>query len=468
MRGNVKYCTVNSPPFALLRLSCSALSRDLDLTPLVTLEDTMTSSLKNQLYFVLLLGLSTVVAACTLMAKPRSAGVPHAVAMTSGDDPCPDTTGWFDPDEGVARDAAELIGSLAQQAVVLLGESHPSVEDHRWQLHTLAALFGRNPNMVIGFEMFPRSAQPVLDRWINGELDERTFLDEVKWGEVWGYQAKLYLPLFHFARQNRIPMLAINVNRSLVARVGNEGWSNIPAGEREGVSDPAPVSDAYRHELAHVFLMKQASDPDAIHKGLAIKEPDHQGINEILEKAAFQHFVEAQSTWDRAMAEGLAAGLRTPPATLAVGIMGSGHVAYGSGVAHQLDDLGVADVATAITISPPHGCGEIRTGVADAVFILPETTTSKPDHPLLGVHIKASDEGVLIERIVPDSVAEIAGLKQGDVILNAAGSRVNKSTELVRIIRRQAPGTWLPLKVRRAGTTIDVIAKFPPSPAASS
>ncbi len=422
----------------------------------------MTTSLKQQLYFVVLLGLSAIVAACALMAKPRPDSVFHAIAPEAAHDSCPKTTGWFDPDEGIAIDSSALIDSLAQRSVVLLGESHPSVEDHRWQLHTLAALFGRNPNMVIGFEMFPRSAQPVLDRWIAGELDERAFLDEVKWDKVWGYDAKLYLPIFHFARQNRIPMLAVNVNRSLVEHVGDKGWANIPVAEREGVSDPAPVSDTYRHELAHVYLIKKSSDPDTMHKELSMDESDHERFNEIFEEPGFQRFVEAQSTWDRAMAEGLAAGLKASPATLAVGIMGSGHVAYGSGVAHQLDALGVTDVATAITISTSHGCEEMQTGVADAVFILPETIAQAPDHPLLGVHITGSDEGVLIERVVPDSVAEAAGLKQGDVIISAAGSRVTQSAELVRIVRRQAPGTWLPLEVRRGETKIEIIAKFPP------
>lgn len=422
----------------------------------------MTSSLKHQLYFVILLGLSTIVAACALLAKPRSEQVSDADAIETAHDTCPEVTGWFDPDAGVAVDSSALIGALAQRSVVLLGESHPSVEDHRWQLHTVAALFGRNPSMVIGFEMFPRSAQPVLDRWINGELEERAFLEEVNWDEVWGYDAKLYLPIFHFARQNRIPMLAINVNRALVARVGDEGWANIPVAEREDVSDPAPVSDTYRHELAHVYQIKQAADADMSHEGLSMDDSDHERFDEIFEEPEFQRFVEAQSTWDRAMAEGLATGLKTSRATLAVGIMGSGHVAYGSGVAHQLVDLGVTEVATAIPIATHHGCEAIQTGVADVVFILPEIPPGKPDHPLLGVHITGSDEGVLIERVVPDSVAEAAGLKQGDVIISAAGSQVKLSSELVEIIRRQAPGTWLPLEVRRGGTVIEIIAKFPP------
>jgi hypothetical protein len=34
--------------------------------------------------------------------------------------------------------------------------------------------------------------------------------------------------------------------------------------------------------------------------------------------------------------------------------------------------------------------------------------------------------------------------------------------EVVEIVQRQAPGTWLPLKVRRGDNTLELIAKFPP------
>ena len=66
--------------------------------------------------------------------------------------------------------------------------------------------------MVIGFEMFPRRVQPALDRWVAGELTEAEFLQQAEWGKVWSMPAELYLPLFHFARMNRIPMLALNID----------------------------------------------------------------------------------------------------------------------------------------------------------------------------------------------------------------------------------------------------------------
>src|SRR5664279_5766138 len=56
-----------------------------------------------------------------------------------------------------------------------------------------AALFSHRPGMVLGFEMFPRRVQPVLDRWSKGELNEADFLRQVDWPQIWGFADTLYL-----------------------------------------------------------------------------------------------------------------------------------------------------------------------------------------------------------------------------------------------------------------------------------
>jgi uncharacterized iron-regulated protein len=50
----------------------------------------------------------------------------------------------------------DALVALAKRGVVLLGETHDQAEHHRWQLNTIAELFSHRPDMVLGFEMFPR------------------------------------------------------------------------------------------------------------------------------------------------------------------------------------------------------------------------------------------------------------------------------------------------------------------------
>ncbi|MDH3580912.1 MAG: ChaN family lipoprotein, partial [Hyphomicrobiales bacterium] len=259
---------------------------------------------------------------------------------------------WFEPATGRIIATDRLIAALARRPVVLLGETHDNAEHHRWQLHTLAALHGRNPDMVLGFESFPRRVQPTLDQWVNGELGTEAFLEAVDWPTIWGFDAALYLPLFHFARQNRIPMIALNVDRSLVSKVGEEGWAAITADEKAGLSDPAEPSAAYRESLARTYIFKQTHG-ETDNTAAAVEEAD---TSSVIGTDEFGRFVEAQLTWDRAMAEALAAARQRRPAALVVGIIGSGHIRYRHGVPHQLADLGIADAAVLLPIDRMEAC----------------------------------------------------------------------------------------------------------------
>jgi uncharacterized iron-regulated protein len=417
------------------------------------------------------LSASVFAAAVGLSGTPATLGVSQAQAASA----CDTYGGWIDVKSGNPIDRRELFGDLVAKApVVLLGESHTDVDHHLWQLHTVAALYGRGANLVIGFEAFPRRLQSVLDDWSAGKLTDEAFLKASEWRQVWGYDAALYMPLFQFARLNHIPMIALNVERTLVSQVGQKGWENVPAAEREGLSDPAPASAAYQRDLARVVAMKKAMPPGAADRafgaqGPGLAEPDEAAVTEAMAQPEFKRFVEAQLTWDRAMAEALAGAKRKFPDATVVGILGSGHVEDGNGVPHQLKDLGVAELKTLIPVSVDEACAHIGTSYADVVFTLPRPDeTPPPDRPRLGVLLAQGDGGPKINRVVGDSVAEIAGLKAGDLVVRAAGLEMRNPDELVEVVGRQAPGTWLPLSIRRDGQEIDVIAKFPtrPRPAA--
>lgn len=328
-----------------------------------------------------------------------------------------------------------LLDELAGREVVLLGETHDDADHHRWQLHTLAALHSRRPDMVLGFEAFPRRAQPVLDRWVAGELTAQQFLAEVRWDEVWNVGAELYLPLFEFARLQRIPMVALNVGRPLTEAVAAKGWDAVPQAEREGLSRPAPAPPAYREALARVH-------------------------REHGEKVPLASFIEAQQTWDRAMAEALA---RQPRRRLAVGIVGSGHLRHGHGVPLQLRALGVERVAALLPVAAAD-CGALAPGLADAAFVLPPGAAAKPPPPRLGVQLAQEGDAVRLAAVVPGSLAERTGLQAGDLVVAAAGKPLKKVDELIAAVRAQPAGTWLPLEVQRGGARQEVLVRFPPAP----
>jgi uncharacterized iron-regulated protein len=257
---------------------------------------------------------------------------------------CAPAGAWVSP--ASLRRIADPVPKAASRAVVLLGEEHDRAQDHAWQLAVIKRLYAAEPQLVLGFEMFPRSDQPVLDAWVSGQLSDADFLAKSDWKHVWGFDPALYMPIFAFARDHRIPMRALNVSSRTIHLVSKLGFAGVAVADREGVSTPAPPTPAYQRELSDIMA-------------------EHAGPKMSPDRLA--HFIDAQLTWDRAMAEAIASQRAREPARPVVAIMGIGHLEDRNGVPHQLDALGLSG---ALVFLPAHGvCSAPGGGYADAIFV---------------------------------------------------------------------------------------------------
>ncbi len=211
-------------------------------------------------------------------------------------------------------------------AITLLGEQHDSAPDHARELATITRLAAANPTLILAAEMFPRSAQPTLDQWSAGRLTEPAFLAQSHWQTYWGFPPELYMPIWRFARDHHLPIVALNVSHALTHATAHAGWAAIPAAQREGITTPAPATPAYRATLTEAL----AGHP---------MPPDH-----------IAHFIDAQLVWDRAMAQAIAAQHAATPQRPIVAIMGEIHL---QGVPIQLQALGITGTAIG---DPPASC----------------------------------------------------------------------------------------------------------------
>ncbi|WP_245986526.1 ChaN family lipoprotein [Azospirillum thermophilum] len=388
-------------------------------------------------------GPAALAAAATASPAPSATATPAAAPAGSparSGSACVPPGVWADG-AGKPAEPVPTLRRIAEAPAVLLGERHDQAEHHRWQLHTLAALHALNPDIAVGLEMLPRRVQPVLDRWSAGELTEAEFLKASEWRTLWGFDPQLYLPILHFARMNRLPVVALNVERKLISRTARDGWAAIPKAEREGVGDPAPATDEYRDRLDKAMA---AHGPG--------ERPAAQGL---------QRFVEAQTVWDRAMAERIA-DTRRDTGRMVVAILGQGHVEWRGGVPHQLQALGMADPVVLLPWDGERDCADLDGRIADAVFgLAPPEEAAEPPKPRLGVMLEPAGDGVRIASVSDRSVAAAAGLTAGDLVTEAAGKAVRSVSDLTSAVQRQAPGTWLPLTVRRGGDRVELLAKFP-------
>src|SRR5690606_22323076 len=115
------------------------------------------------------------------------------------------------------------------------------------------------------------------------------------WNRVWNTDPQLYLPLFHFARMNHIPMVALNIEPKLRRQVAEKGFYGVPLEEREGLTRPAPPSQAYLDFLLPIY--KQHDRKDKQEGEISYDDPD------------FRRFYAGQQLWDRAMAQMLQAAV---------------------------------------------------------------------------------------------------------------------------------------------------------------
>jgi uncharacterized iron-regulated protein len=392
-----------------------------------------------------------IAGAVAAASAPGSGGSVPASDPAHAPADCVPVATWVIPGQSgnpvVTLDA--LLERTKQTGVVLLGETHDSHEHHRWQLQVITALHSRHPELVIALEMFPRRVQPALDRWVAGEIDEAGFLRASEWHQAWRFDPALYLPIFHFARMNRIPLVAVNVERSLIQAVSEKGYAAIPASEREGVSEPAPAIEAYEDMLLESW--RDHLPPD--------KQPDAALARQ---DAEFQRFVESQLVWDRAMAQGIADAVRQRPGAVVVALMGSGHVIHGWGVSHQLQQMGRKAPLGLLPWDRESDCASLVPGFADAVFGVAEPPRTAPvARPRLGITLEPAEDGVRIGAVAAGSIAERTGLRKGDLIIEIAGVRPEQAIEVAAAVARQAPGTWLPLKIQRGSRTLELVAKFP-------
>lgn len=360
---------------------------------------------------------------------------------------------WYRMEDKRVIGNGEVLNYMSRQRAVLLGEHHDNFDHHRWQLQVIAGLYALRQDVVIGFEMFPQEVQPVLDKWVAGDLSEAEFLSKSNWRGNWSFDPALYLPLFDFARLNNIPMIALNVNRALFREVQEKGWAALPPDRHQGITDPAPADRAYLEMLASSFVQHHPGPGGHDEKKLEQFSAE--------EKKAFQRFVEGQQLWDRVMAQTIAGVAQRDKAPLVVGIMGSGHMMDGFGVPQQLSALGVKETATFVPWDEQLSCEDLVPGFAYAVFGLKALATVGEDKPHLGVYLEPTEKGVQVAKLVEHSVAEASGIAAGDRIVELAGAAVNNMNDVIAVVQRMVPGTWLPITVLRGDKRIEIVAKFP-------
>jgi serine protease Do len=76
----------------------------------------------------------------------------------------------------------------------------------------------------------------------------------------------------------------------------------------------------------------------------------------------------------------------------------------------------------------------------------------------IGITVRDSDTGVVVQEVRPESPASRAGLKEGDRITEFDGERARSVAQFTRLVRETAPGRTVKITVQRNGAaaTMDI------------
>lgn len=191
---------------------------------------------------------------------------------------------------------------LGQVQVVLIGEFHDQRDHHRLQLELIKELHRQGKKLAIALEMFDLEKQHILDDWVRGETPLKEFVARYQQG--WSVNWAEYDSIMLFARNNRIPLVALDAPPDIVKLVtykgaGALGYDSLLRLPENTTTEMLP---SYRKFMSTVFRTHDIPD------------------------FMFDNFCAAQGLRNSAMSERIAGFVRENPQKTVVVIAGVGHV----------------------------------------------------------------------------------------------------------------------------------------------
>ncbi len=312
----------------------------------------------------------------------------------------------------------DIVNSTKDSGVYYIGESHTSFAHHLNQLELIKTLVSSGKNVAVGLEMVQRPFQKYLDEYVSGRISEKEMLKKTEYYSRWRFDFRMYRPVFAYAREHKIPLVALNAPTELTKKISAGGIRSLSETEMKELPEIRYTAGRYKDFLKSVF--------------------------ERHEKDNFENFYESQLLWDETMAESADRYMREHPEKTMVIMAGGGHIAYKEAVPERLFRRSGRAYTAIVQDEQPTG------GVAD--YVLYPAEMEYTSSPMLGVML---DEGSLEVRGFSDeSPAGNASVKTGDILTEFNGIRLNDLSDLKLELLYAEKGNTYDLTVMREGKAV--------------
>jgi uncharacterized iron-regulated protein len=319
------------------------------------------------------------------------------------------------PDETISL--TQVIEQTDGARVVLVGETHTRYDHHLVQLEILKYLYQKSPDLALGVEWFQQPFQSHLDDYIAGKITEKEMLHRTEYFSRWKYDYRLYQPILQYARENKIPLIALNASRELISALSESEVEDLPPELMSQLPESYDWSDKdYEKRLRDIFEL----------------HPEYNG--------KFENFMRSQLTWDESMAERAARYLQQNPDARMLIFAGSGHIMFGSGIPNRIKRRIDTDL---FSILVSQDSLPVSNDIAD--YLVLSVAQSLPPAGLIGAFLETEGKLLTIEEFSNNSAVKDAGLKKGTVIIGVNDIPVENFSDFKFAIMSKKPGDTIDL-----------------------
>ena len=374
---------------------------------------------------------------------------------------------------GIFMSFEQMMDIVDAAKVVYVGEMHSNFQAHEAQRRIIEELERRHPGKVaIGMEMFREPQQPVVDRWVKGELSELQFLKESKWHDNWGSDFAHYRGILELARDRRLDVIALNPAKETQKQFAAAGFGGTLPPEVAAKVPDTDFSDPFQRAMLEAIF----GGHDTGHGPRPAPENPEQHWMEAAardQRAAeakdkmFESFFRTQVLWDESMASRVVDYLKSPAGEgkKMVVVAGGFHVRHGLGVPRRVLRRAAWPQVIVLPseISIPEELREELTMDVD-----------EPDIPLiagdfawmvayediekkrvrLGVVLRVEEKTVYADKVLPGSAAAKAGIQPGDAFVSIDGLPIEEQGDVILVVGTKKEGDTAKVVLRRDGAEI--------------
>lgn len=282
-----------------------------------------------------------------------------------------------------------LIPSALNHDLIFISEHHDNYAHHLNQLEIIQKLNNSSKKLAVALEMVPAKYQNVLNDFIAGKITEKEMLQNIDYYGNWGFDYSLYAPIFKYARDNGIELVALNISDNVTNKAYRDNMTSLTDEEKAELPETMNLlNKKYERELKNIFK------------------------NHNINNGVFSNFYLAQNIWDEAMAHNLVKYADKNLDKRIVVLCGSGHAGKDTGIPLRYKRI---TGKSSFVIMQDEQINPLK-----ADYVITTNYVESNGTPKIGIYMSDKEEDadkVRISKIDENSPASEAGLKEGDVFL---------------------------------------------------